>query len=107
MTTTVDKSSDYAGEFSSIAIDASGKAHISYRDGDNGVLRYATNASGAWVTTTVDSSEDVGAYASIAIGTSGSAHISYYNATNGDIKYATNASGAWTTTIVDDGVGSL
>lgn len=38
---------------SSIALDATGKAYIIYRVGS--VLKYATNASGAWVTTTVSS----------------------------------------------------
>src|SRR3989304_3484256 len=78
-----------------------GKAHISYYNNTNDDLRYATNASGTWVTTTVDSSGDVGWHTSIALDTAGKAHISYLDYTNGDLKYATNASGTWITTTVD------
>ena len=46
--------------FTSIALDTAGKAHISYYDNTNDDLKYATNASGAWVTTRVDSSGDMG-----------------------------------------------
>lgn len=74
----------------SIALDTSGNAHISYYDNNNYDLKYATNASGAWTTTTVDSTADVGEYSSIAADTSGTVHISYYDWTNGDLKYATN-----------------
>ncbi len=101
---TVD-SSPGVGYSASIALDTSGKGHISYYDDTNFDLKYATNASGAWVTTTVDSSGDVGLYTSIALDTSGNAHISYYDDTNYVVKYATNASGAWVTTTVDSSGG--
>ncbi|HHT9146998.1 MAG TPA: hypothetical protein ACFYD4_15195, partial [Candidatus Wunengus sp. YC61] len=89
------------GYYASIALDTSGKAHISYLDYTNSDLKYATNASGAWVTTTVDSDGYVGYYTSIALDASGKAHISYYNGTHGNLKYATNVSGKWVTTKVD------
>lgn len=55
---TVDNSGD-VGQSSSIAVDKSGKVHISYydHDDDNNTLKYATNASGSWVTTAIDSNE--------------------------------------------------
>jgi hypothetical protein len=77
--------------------------HISYYDNTNGDLKYATNASGVWVTVTVDSVWDVGYHTSLALDSSGKAHISYYDYTNSDLKYATNASGAWVITAVDSG----
>ncbi len=83
------------GYYASLAIDASGKVHISYRDRINHTIKYATNASGSWKIATVDSSGDVGLYTSIAIDTFGNAHVSYYDLDNGDLKYATNASGLW------------
>ena len=53
------------GYDTSIALDTSGNAHISYFYGnpDYG-LKYATNASGSWVTTMVDSSQWVVGYSS-------------------------------------------
>ncbi len=70
---TVDISSG-VGQYASIAIDSLNKAHIGYYDSENGVLKYATNASGSWVITTVDSVSDVGVTTSIAIDSSNTAH---------------------------------
>ena len=109
----VDASPD-VGSYASLAIDASGKVHISYyeriydEDDEYGNLKYATNASGAWVTTTIDSDGVVGLYTSIAVDSSDMVHISYisyYDYDNYDLKYATNASGEWVTTTVDEFVG--
>ncbi len=89
------------GSDASIALDSSGKVHISYFDYSNKDLMYATNAYGTWVTITVDSDGDVGWYTSIAIDSRDKAHISYFDNNNNDLKYATNASGTWVTTTVD------
>jgi hypothetical protein len=109
VTTTVDDSG-YVGGWTSIAV-GGGKVHISYhelpvvssslevmsgriRQINNGVvasyaLKYATNASGQWTTTTVDnSSRYVGMNNSIAIDSSGKVHISYYDETITSLKYA-------------------
>lgn len=97
--TTVDSS--FSGGYTSIALDTSGKMHISY--GNSAVLKYATNTSGSWEITTVDSFP--GEYSSIAIDTSGKAHISYgiLGRTDAALKYATNISGSWEITTVDGG----
>ncbi|NUO08104.1 MAG: hypothetical protein HUU08_05380 [Candidatus Brocadia sp.] len=79
------------GEFTSIKVDSSGKAHISYYDCTNSALKYATNASGSWETRTLDSSGNIGGYAAIAVDTSDKTHISYYDDTHFNLKYATNA----------------
>ncbi len=90
----------YALFRSSIAVDPSGHAHISYGDGNFG-LRYATNASGSWITVTVGSEEDVGAPNSLALDASDKAHISHEDVYYYDLKYTTNVSGRWVTTTVD------
>ena len=93
------------GSDNSIALDAAGHAHISYLDyylifhDDESDLKYATNASGFWITTTVDFGGDVGYNTSIALDTAGHVHISYRG--NIKLKYATNASGSWVLTTVD------
>ena len=94
-----------AGQYNSIAVDSSGNVHISYclygysgRVSAGSVyarLRYATNASGKWVISTVDSSGNAGWYSSIALDSSGNVHISYSDQLNYVLKYATNVSGKW------------
>ena len=79
------------GSSSSIAVGGSGAIHISYYDRTNGDLKYATDATGAWVAQTLDSAGVVGWYTSIAIDGAGAIHSSYYDQTNGDLKYITKA----------------
>jgi hypothetical protein len=96
-----------AGVDASIAIDSNNKAHISYGDyyyTNTMRLKYATNASGSWVTQTVDSPaigpDLLGLGSSMAVDSKNKVHISYYD--DSDLKYATNASGSWVPQTVDD-----
>ncbi|HHT9147342.1 MAG TPA: hypothetical protein ACFYD4_16940, partial [Candidatus Wunengus sp. YC61] len=92
-TTTVDNTSSLnTGEYTSIAVGTSGAVYISYQDGNNTALMYATNVTGSWGTTTVDntSSANTGQYTSIAVGTSGAVYISYQDGNNTALMYATN-----------------
>ena len=76
----------------SIAVDSLLKAHISYYDAQQGILYYATNASGDWDWSEfVDGSLGLRAYTSIAVDASDNIHISYYDGFRQDLKYATKA----------------
>ncbi len=97
-------SSAYVGAYASIAIDSKNKLHISYYGEYS--LRYATNASGTWVITTIDSG-GVGLYTAIAIDSKDKVRIIYSDFTNGYLKYATNVSGTWVNKVVDTGEDSV
>lgn len=88
-------------ESTSIAVDSNNKIHISYQDTTSYDLKYATNASGVWVTSTIDSTGWMGYHTSIAIDLNNKAHISYYDFNNRTLKYATNTSGDWVTDTID------
>jgi len=93
---TVIDSTGHVGITTSIAIDSNGYKHISYYDGTNKDLKYATDKTGSWVTVSVDTTGDVGVWTSIAIDSNDAVHISYYDGANYDLKYATCSSGCTT-----------
>jgi hypothetical protein len=88
------------GKFTSIAVDANDKVHVSYYDSTNEQLKYATNSSGSWVVTTVAAAPSTAYGTSIGVDTNGKVHIAY-EGTNGDLMYATNSSGSWVTTVIE------
>lgn len=88
-------------EYTSVGLDSTNNVHISYQDTTSFDLRYATNASGVWVTSTIDSTGWMGYFTSIAIDSNNKAHISYYDGNNRTLKYATNDVGTWTTYTID------
>ena len=89
-------------------LDENGKVHICYYDDGIDAIKYTTNQSGSWKTTTIATSDDVkyfmGGTCGIAVDASGHAHIAYaitdndnYDGTNySAIKYTNNVSGQWT-----------
>jgi hypothetical protein len=89
------------GTYTSLALDADGKAHISYSDFTDYDLLYASNKSGAWVGSIVDYVGDVGLYTSLALDLEEKVHISYCDYANDNLKYATNKSGTWAVETVD------
>ena len=101
---TIDSTGD-VGKYTSIAVDANEKVHISYYDSTNNTLKYATNSSGSWVATTVASAPSTAYGTSIAIDTNGKVHISY-EGTGGNLMYATNSSGSWVITVLESSAWS-
>jgi hypothetical protein len=87
------------GSYSSIAVDASGKLHISYMglNSRTGSLFYASNASGSWVTEILSKRPRIGYHTSLAIDSSGNAHISHLDISDRGhrLMYTTNATGKW------------
>ncbi len=73
------------GWYTSLALDTTGEAHISYFDATNVSLKYTTNASGAWANTIVGA----GSYNSLALDTSDGVHISYFDPLTYDLMYTT------------------
>lgn len=99
--TTIDNTARPVGGYSSLALDSVDAIHVSYYDDRNGDLKYATNATGAWVVSAIDSAGTVGKYTALALDSADAVHISYHDWTNGDLKYATNSGGAWVTSTID------
>ena len=90
----------------SIAIDRFGAIHIAYIDSDNDILRYATNASGQWVLTTLGSAtydnDDHRGTAIVIHPVTNAVHIvtSTNDNTYRDLVHHTNETGSWVNTTI-------
>ncbi len=67
------------GDYTSLALDDSAYAHISYRDYTNRALKYAAWNGSSWDLQTLDASTCAshGTYTALALDGSGHAHISF------------------------------
>jgi subtilisin-like proprotein convertase family protein len=83
------------GNYSSLALDSAGRAHISYYDTANGDLKYAHQTANGWTIETVDSSGSVGTYTSIALNETGQPRISYRDDTQQRLKFAAWNGAGW------------
>ncbi len=109
-TQTVDSGGD-----NSIALDSSGRPHISYcgPGPDNiysNVLKYARWTGSSWDIQTVDDADGfagVGLHNSLALDSNNHPHISYYFETPQDLKYAHWNGTSWQTETVDGSTGSV
>ncbi|MFA4849293.1 MAG: IPT/TIG domain-containing protein [Methanoregula sp.] len=120
----VDDRSKKVGEYSSLALDSTGKPRISYYDETNKNLMYAAWDGNRWNITTVDGlkngegqkrnhwdsdygryddrSNKVGKYSSLALDSTGKPRISYYDESNKNLKYATWDGSKWILSTVDN-----
>jgi hypothetical protein len=94
------------GKWNSIAVDPTGKPHLSYSALSGGELRYATLDDNKWKISVIDSRnfKDNGSFnrgfgSSLILGRDGNPEISYYN--DALLKFARNGAGKWKTEIVD------
>lgn len=89
-----------SGRPTSIDLDSTGKAHISYCDTSlfYDKLKYARrDGTTTWFTETVDSVGDVGAFNSLAVDSTDQVHIAYSDYGNGYLKYVVGTGGSWGT----------
>lgn len=97
--TTVDVGS--VGQYTSIAVDATGNPAIAYYAQQTADLKLATRSgSDAWSLQTVDSAGSVGRGASLAFASTGAPVITYYDNSNGALKAAERSGAAWTFSVV-------
>ena len=96
------------GHHPSVAIDRQGAIHIAYIDDDNDKLRYATNASGSWVFTTLGNStidSDGGRGTAIVVHPiTDAVHIvtTNYEDSARTLQYHTNEGGSWVNETITD-----
>ncbi len=83
------------GYFTSTAVDKNNKVHISYIDNTNHVLKYATNTTGDWMTTSVGPASGLDNTA-IGVDSAGKVYIAYFSPTNPRVAIR-DLTGAWTT----------
>lgn len=101
------------GRYTSLALDASGRLHVSYQVAGAADLAYATCAgnctsSGSWQSTVVEDEGEVGRWTSIGVDGNGRIHVVHHDVTETDLGYATCASNctsaaSWQTTTADGG----
>ncbi len=89
----------------SLALDGAGKAHLAWEVGAamaDPEIGYATDAGGAWITTTLTANADHDTSPCLAVDGNGQVHVAYehFDGTRYHIHYVSNAGGAWATSVV-------
>jgi hypothetical protein len=103
-----------AGAYTSVAVDAVGRAHVAWADAVTGALRYAWQVPGGWRSEVIEAGDaggmgatgPVGWYASLVLDAHGTAHVAYYDAGRGVLKHAERRGGTWAVEVVDGHEGA-
>ncbi len=96
---TIDENAQAANP--SLALDSSGRVHVSYFDENSGNLKYARKDVAAWSIETVDTAVNVGIHSSIGLDSGDRPHIAYIDSKYGTLKYAHWSGNEWAITVVD------
>lgn len=103
----------YETTLSSLALDETNQAHVSYFDDANGTLKYARRSGSAWTVDIVDEVSCEGGSTSLALDSMGRPHISYYHpyynphrvggcTLGGVLKHTYFDGSTWIIEVVDD-----
>jgi hypothetical protein len=84
---------------SSLALDQAGWPHISYYDGANEQLKYATYDGSAWVSETLDVLSELSIFTSLALDTADLPHLAYCGERLG---YARQLTTTWQLAVLDE-----
>jgi hypothetical protein len=96
-TTKIANASNLGDEWTSIAVDGAGHAHVAYQNIAGGVF-YLTNLSGTWTSKRLAGGTGFVVYPEIAVDTHNRAHVVYFvPGKSAGLRYATNSSGKWVT----------
>jgi len=80
---------DNAGTFSSLRLNSKGDVLLTYRNQKTNQLRFATNTTGSWVSTTLDTGlNNSNGWASMVQLPSGQIHITYEGQSNSKLRHA-------------------
>lgn len=99
----VDSTGD-VGRFNSLDLDSNGNAYISYFDGMNGILKYASQVDFGWNLELVDYegyTGNLGSQTSIALDSSDYPHIAYVDEKDFDIRYAWYNGSSWSIQVIN------
>ena len=95
-TTEVLEAARYQGHQTGLALGPAGAAHVVWVPEASRALRYATNATGDWITETIDATLRAD-YPCIAIDDAGTLHVAYEDQDSFDVRHATREGGVWRT----------